>query len=176
MTSLVISAVKELADHRRFTLATNIDGIPMACCDNTFRSEATCRCTRRRSSTAWLGSSMNGRVRLWASKPQPMLHRSLELAGQSGHCATVVQSPLSGGKTDIDHLLFFIVSDVTRQRRRCWSERSDPLTRRSSRLGRLRAATNPKKKRRPAEANRHLPVNSRPLIELLTIGGHERQQ
>jgi hypothetical protein len=35
--------------------------------------------------------------------------------------------------------------------------------------------TNPKKKRRPAEANRHLPVNSRPLIELLTIGGHDRQ-
>ena len=33
-----------------------------------------------------------------------------------------------------------------------------------------------KKKRRPAEANRHLPVNSRPLIELLTIGGHDRQQ
>jgi hypothetical protein len=43
-------------------------------------------------------------------------------------------------------------------------------------IGRLRAATNRKKKRRPAEANRHLPVNSRPLIELLTIGGHDRQQ
>jgi hypothetical protein len=33
-----------------------------------------------------------------------------------------------------------------------------------------------KKKRRLAEANRHLPVNSRPLIGLLTIGGHDRQQ
>jgi hypothetical protein len=33
-----------------------------------------------------------------------------------------------------------------------------------------------KKKRRLAEANRHLPVNSRPLIEPLTIGGHDRQQ
>jgi hypothetical protein len=29
---------------------------------------------------------------------------------------------------------------------------------------------NRKKKRRPAEANRHLPVNSKSLIELLTIG------
>jgi len=43
-------------------------------------------------------------------------------------------------------------------------------------FARLAAATNPKKKRRPAEANRHLPVNSRPLIELLMIGGHDRQQ
>jgi len=41
---------------------------------------------------------------------------------------------------------------------------------------RLRAATNRKKKRRPAEANRHLPVNSKSLIDLLTIGGHDRQQ
>jgi hypothetical protein len=38
------------------------------------------------------------------------------------------------------------------------------------------AIGNLEKKRRPAEANRHLPVNSRPLIELLTIGGHDRQQ
>ena len=34
-------------------------------------------------------------------------------------------------------------------------------------------AGNPKKKRRPAEANRHLPVNSKSLIELLMIGVHD---
>jgi hypothetical protein len=60
--------------------------IPTACCDNTFRREPTCRCTRRRSSIEWLGSSMNGRVRLWDLKPRPndlmlVLHRSLEPAG-----------------------------------------------------------------------------------------------
>jgi hypothetical protein len=33
-----------------------------------------------------------------------------------------------------------------------------------------------KKKRRFAEANRHLPVNSKSLIDLPTIGFHDRQQ
>jgi hypothetical protein len=33
-----------------------------------------------------------------------------------------------------------------------------------------------KKKRRLAEANRHLPVNSKSLIEPLTVGVHDRQQ
>jgi hypothetical protein len=33
-----------------------------------------------------------------------------------------------------------------------------------------------KKKRRLAEANRHLPVNSKSLIEPLAVGVHDRKQ
>ena len=47
-----------------------------------------------RSSTEWLGNSMNGRARLWASKPELndlmlVLHRPIEpTAQQSGHSRT----------------------------------------------------------------------------------------
>src|SRR6516225_9518596 len=56
-----------------------------------------CRYTRKRSSTEWLGGSMSGPARLWASKPQPsnlvpVLHRPLEPAlrkrPNSGHPRT----------------------------------------------------------------------------------------
>ena len=46
---------------------------------------------RIRSSTEWLGNAMNGRARLWASKPEPnrdlmlVLHRPIEPTTQSGH-------------------------------------------------------------------------------------------
>src|SRR6516164_5898842 len=58
---------------------------PMGCCGSIFPREPTSRSTRSRSSTGWLGSSMNDHARLWASKPQPndlvpVLRRPLEPA------------------------------------------------------------------------------------------------
>src|SRR5215471_2700524 len=58
---------------------------PTACCGSTSPRERIWQSTRKRSSTEWLGSSMNGPARLWASKPLPndlvpVLHRPLEPA------------------------------------------------------------------------------------------------
>jgi hypothetical protein len=50
------------------------------------------------------------------------------------------------------------------------------FTKEGARVGWLGAVINTKKKRRLAEANRHLPVNSKSLIELPTAGVHDRQQ
>jgi hypothetical protein len=57
--------------------------------------------------------------------------------------------------------------------------RADPpfpaalVSRRKRKIG---GSDQSKKKRRFAEANRHLPVNSKSLIDLPTIGVHDRQQ
>ena len=58
---------------------------------------------RIRSSTEWLGNSMNGRARLWASKPEPndlmkVLHRPIEPTALSGHSAMSPVCPLLGVK------------------------------------------------------------------------------
>src|SRR5580693_884975 len=56
---------------------------PTVCFGSTCRRGLTCPCTRKPSSTKWLGSSTNDHARLWDLQPQPndlmlVLHRPLE--------------------------------------------------------------------------------------------------
>src|SRR5262245_30758871 len=58
---------------------------PTVCCGSTCRRGLTCPCTRKPSSTKWLGSSTNDHARLWGLQLQPndlmlVLHRPLEPA------------------------------------------------------------------------------------------------
>src|SRR5580693_7619155 len=58
---------------------------PTVCFGSTCRRGLTCPCTRKPSSTKWLGSSTNDHARLWDLQPQPndlmlVLHRPLEPA------------------------------------------------------------------------------------------------
>src|SRR5262245_65670136 len=58
---------------------------PTVCCGSTCRTGLTCPCTRKPSSTKWLGSSTNDHARLWDLQLQPndlmlVLHRPLEPA------------------------------------------------------------------------------------------------
>src|SRR6516164_4984597 len=58
---------------------------PTVCCGSTCRRGLTCPCTRKPSSTKWLGSSTNDHARLWDLQLQPndlmlVLHRPLEPA------------------------------------------------------------------------------------------------
>ena len=98
--SLTWDGGKELADHRRLTLANNIDvyfcdpqvrrsvvpmRTPTVCCGSTCRRALTCPCTRKSSATKWLGGSTNDHARLCDLQPQPndlmlVLHRPLEPA------------------------------------------------------------------------------------------------
>src|SRR5262245_25662369 len=53
---------------------------PTVCCGSTCRTGLTCPCTRKPSSTKWLGSSTNDHARLWNLQLQPndlmlVLHR-----------------------------------------------------------------------------------------------------
>src|SRR5262245_9364792 len=58
---------------------------PTVCCGSTCRRGLTCPCTRKPSSTKWLGNSTNDHARLWDLQLQPndlmlVLHRPLEPA------------------------------------------------------------------------------------------------
>jgi IS30 family transposase len=96
---------KELADHGRFTMETDIavyfcdphspgsaarTKTPTGSCANTFPKEPICRGIRRLSSTASRVNSTSGQEKRWTSRPQPsdsvsVLHRPVEVARRPGH-------------------------------------------------------------------------------------------
>jgi hypothetical protein len=102
--SLTWDRGKELADHQRLTLATEVDvssvtlavpgsvgqtKTPTDCCASIFRVAPIYHCIARPSSARLPGSSMKGRERPCSFKPQlrssqNVLRRSVEPAEQSG--------------------------------------------------------------------------------------------
>ena len=102
--SLTWDRGKELADHQRLTLATEVESIfvtlglpgsaaqtkiPTDCCASIFRGAPICPCTARPSSVPSHDSSMKGRERPCAIRrrlrsSQNVLQRSVELAVKSG--------------------------------------------------------------------------------------------
>src|SRR5712671_4105991 len=103
--SLTWDRGKELADHQRLTLATEVEvyfvildlpgsagqtKTPTDCCASIFRVAPICPCTARPSSVLSQGSSMKGRerpcsIRHRLRSSQNVLQRSVELAPKSAH-------------------------------------------------------------------------------------------
>src|SRR6476619_2496846 len=74
---------------------------PTVCCGSTCPRGLTCPCTRKPSSTKWLGSSTNDHARLCDLQPQPndlmlVLHRPLAPAHGQRTIACPVCSGLGG--------------------------------------------------------------------------------
>src|SRR6476646_9187968 len=83
---------------------------PTVCCGSTCRMGLTCPCTRKPSSTKWLGSSTNDHTRPWDLQLQPndlmlVLHR-LEPARAKRTC--IGRQSGSGGK-ERPGLCFFVL-------------------------------------------------------------------
>src|ERR1700746_3479804 len=105
--SLTWDRGKELADHQRLTLATEVEvyycdprchgsagqaKTPIDCCASIFRAVPICPCIARPSSVRSQGNSMKGRERPCSIRPQlrssqNVLRRSVEPASHSGHAS-----------------------------------------------------------------------------------------